>query len=225
MDRIDLERLYVQEQRSYEEIAAYFEVSVSTICRWVKKFDLVGKRKIEFEDLTGQEFGSLKVVKHVKKGRYPKGGVYHVWECCCKCGEVVYVRGGNLKEGQKTCKICASNALSDKLKQFPFDSKVWFRILYRVKNKGLDLDVTADYLYDLFQQQQGVCAITGVPIHLGRSGQRTTTASPDRIDSSKGYVVGNVQWVHKTVNSMRNSMSLEEFRDWCKLVVDFKTPA
>jgi len=48
----------------------------------------------------------------------------------------------------------------------------------------------------------------------------TSTASPDRIDPSKGYVEGNVRWVHKTINSMRNSMCDQEFRRWCRLVCE-----
>ena len=45
------------------------------------------------------------------------------------------------------------------------------------------------------------------------------TASLDRIDSSKGYIEGNVQWVHKRVNLMKGNMSTENFIEWCNLVV------
>jgi hypothetical protein len=45
------------------------------------------------------------------------------------------------------------------------------------------------------------------------------SASLDRIDSSKGYVKGNVQWTHKTVNIMKQAMSDEELIDWCKVIV------
>ena len=37
------------------------------------------------------------------------------------------------------------------------------------------------------------------------------TASLDRIDSSKGYIKGNVQWVHKNINYMKQEMTNEEF--------------
>lgn len=38
------------------------------------------------------------------------------------------------------------------------------------------------------------------------SGDTSGTASLDRIDSSKGYIKGNVRWIHKTVNKMRRDM-------------------
>ena len=44
------------------------------------------------------------------------------------------------------------------------------------------------------------------------------TASLDRIDNSKGYIVGNVQWVHKQVNFMKGTMEQKEFIKFCKLI-------
>jgi hypothetical protein len=49
-----------------------------------------------------------------------------------------------------------------------------------------------------------------------------TTASVDRIDSSKGYIKGNVQWVHKTINKMKWGYSQGEFIEFCEAVVKHK---
>ena len=40
----------------------------------------------------------------------------------------------------------------------------------------------------------------------------------DRIDSSKGYVKGNVQWVHKNVNLMKGKFDQEYFIEMCKKI-------
>jgi len=45
------------------------------------------------------------------------------------------------------------------------------------------------------------------------------TASLDRIDSSKGYIEGNVQWVHRKINMMKQSYTQEEFIELCQAVV------
>ena len=45
-----------------------------------------------------------------------------------------------------------------------------------------------------------------------------TTASLDRIDSTKGYFIENVQWVHKYVNIMKWHTANQEFIEWCKLI-------
>lgn len=45
-----------------------------------------------------------------------------------------------------------------------------------------------------------------------------TTASLDRIVSTKGYVEGNVQWVCKMVNIMKNVYDQEDFINMCKKI-------
>jgi hypothetical protein len=45
-----------------------------------------------------------------------------------------------------------------------------------------------------------------------------TTASLDRIDSSKGYTIDNVQWVHKTVNLMKRELNQQDFIDICNKI-------
>lgn len=44
------------------------------------------------------------------------------------------------------------------------------------------------------------------------------TASLDRIDNSKGYEEGNIQWVHKDVNFMKRTYSQEYFIKLCTLI-------
>jgi len=51
-----------------------------------------------------------------------------------------------------------------------------------------------------------------------KTGQFPTTASLDRIDSTKSYHKDNIQWVHKRVNRMKMNYTMEEFVDWCKKV-------
>ena len=48
-----------------------------------------------------------------------------------------------------------------------------------------------------------------------------TSASLDRIDSSKGYIEGNVQWVHKDINKIKTDMSDNKFIEWCKLIAEY----
>jgi hypothetical protein len=64
--------------------------------------------------------------------------------------------------------------------------------------------------------------LTGIEIFFDKE---ETTASLDRVDSSKGYIQGNIQWIHKRLNWMKGDMSELEFRQWCKRVVDHKKTA
>ncbi len=91
------------------------------------------------------------------------------------------------------------------------------------KSKGLIFEVSIDYLWDLYVAQEGECKLSGVLIPLNRSKSQTILASLDRIDSSKGYIVGNVQWVHTDINFLKSSMDNQVFIDWCVRISNTQT--
>ncbi len=63
------------------------------------------------------------------------------------------------------------------------------------------------------------CAISGLPItYRVLCRQKTATASLDRIDSSKGYLIGNVQWIHKDVNRLKMDMDEQKLFNLSKSI-------
>ena len=85
--------------------------------------------------------------------------------------------------------------------------------------RDIPFNVSLQYVGDLFEKQKGYCALTGQKLTLKKTLKDTTaTASLDRKDSSKGYIQGNLQWVHKDVNRMKNNLKEETFVDLCKKV-------
>jgi hypothetical protein len=74
-------------------------------------------------------------------------------------------------------------------------------------------------------QCDGLCALTGYPLlHCHAEDNLTTSAlfnaSVDRVDSSLGYVVGNVQLVGTRINLMKGDKSNDEFWSFCRKVTD-----
>ena len=70
--------------------------------------------------------------------------------------------------------------------------------------------ITRGYLCGLWDKQEGCCAITGkAMVHKNGS---LYTVSVDRIDSSLGYVEGNVQLVCKAINLAKNHHADAEIR-------------
>ena len=94
---------------------------------------------------------------------------------------------------------------------------------HEARKRRKPFNVTIEDLATIFEKQNGRCALSGVPIKISRSteinGDRTT-ASLDRIDSFRGYEVDNCQFIHKIVNVMKNSLSDEEFIEWCRLIAN-----
>lgn len=92
------------------------------------------------------------------------------------------------------------------------------RVKLGASERGLEYSVSNDYLDALILAQQFKCALSGIDIAFPpqKRGERVNyTASLDRIDSSKGYVDGNLQWVHKDVNIMKNDFDQTRFINLC----------
>jgi hypothetical protein len=81
----------------------------------------------------------------------------------------------------------------------------------------LDWGLTIEDASILLAQQDGRCALSG--ICLVTSGDfKEITASIDRIDSSKGYTIDNVQLVHKDINMMKQAFEQSYFISLCQKV-------
>lgn len=91
----------------------------------------------------------------------------------------------------------------------------------RSKNRGYSCTVTVKDLMELYKNQNGKCAITGMDMTIDRSpGQwHTYNVSVDRINNDKGYDLNNVQLVCQHINVMRGTLSVEEFLSLCKEIV------
>jgi hypothetical protein len=97
--------------------------------------------------------------------------------------------------------------------------KTTFNVFKRnAKLRDIEFDVSIEYIWKLFLLQNRRCAITGEPIEFGKN----SSASLDRINNSRGYIKGNVWWVHKKVNSIKNDMSLSEMYSWCEKILQNK---
>ena len=95
-------------------------------------------------------------------------------------------------------------------------------VILGAKKRGLEYNVTPEYLWNLFSTQNRKCALSGLTITLDpkfsmnfKTKNFTQTASLDRIDNTKGYVEGNVQWLHKWVNFMKLDFNQSEFIELC----------
>lgn len=92
----------------------------------------------------------------------------------------------------------------------------WHQVKDNAKRRKLSLTISLDYAWKLFLKQSRRCALSGEKLCFRtRCQSKDGTASLDRIDSNLGYVKGNVQWVHKHINVMKNRFPAEDFIEWC----------
>lgn len=94
--------------------------------------------------------------------------------------------------------------------------------------KKLSVEITKQYIIDLYHQQTGLCAITKQKMtHIAYSrGEEkkhiinNINISVDRIDSNKGYTKDNIQLVCAIINRMKSDLSNEQFVELCNLVCE-----
>ena len=140
---------------------------------------------------------------------------------CPDCNsEQSYGRKDHYKQAVKgnwKCKKC-SNKINSFAGRHNDISITWFNVKMKSGlSRGYQWDLTIEFLWELYIKQDKKCALSGLPIGWAETGL-TATASIDRIDSSEGYVVENVQLVHKDVNFMKQQFNQEYFIEVCKAV-------
>jgi hypothetical protein len=167
-------------------------------------------KKIE---MIGKTYGMLKVLNEHSKN---KNG--HIkYTCLCECGVEKNVFGTHLRGGKIVSCGCKNRVKG-------VSGGQWYSIIKgslktRQKRSNLEVDITKEYINNLFKEQCGKCALSGLDITLPeRWKDRSYTASLDRIDSSIGYVKDNIQWVHKKINIMKNMFPQGMFIFLCNKV-------
>lgn len=100
----------------------------------------------------------------------------------------------------------------------------WARIFskqrYEAQRRGLTFTVTVQDAWKVINDQQWRCALSGMQFTSGGAASRTQF-SMDRIDSSKGYEPGNIQFTTLIVNLCKRNLSDPEFIDLCKKVAGY----
>ncbi len=96
-----------------------------------------------------------------------------------------------------------------------------FRSILHGARRRKQCDLVEDDLLLLWEKQHGRCAYCGTEMTYERGGRKPTTVSIDRIDSSEGYTVSNVVLACTACNLGKGQMTVEEFLEHCRRVVNF----
>jgi len=154
-----------------------------------------GKTKAEWQD-------------HLKK---PTTVKYH--ELKCDCGSIKFYRENYIKKIQ-SCKSCTPKLTGEKNKTHGKSNTLEYIILMtaksRAKKRNLEFSIN---LEDIIVPK--LCPIFEIQIDkrtLKNSKRKPLDNSPslDRIDSSKGYVKGNVAVISYLANSIKNEGNADE---------------
>ena len=133
---------------------------------------------------------------------FPKTGKWHLKKCQ-NCYATTY-RKYNM-------------AKATRLRRFIHDCK------RKSERMSWTFNLTVEFLEELFEEQKGLCPITGFEMTLEGTREfkkKRFTASLDRIDSGKGYTKDNVWFVTLQANYMKSQLTMEELVNWCQRIVE-----
>ena len=97
----------------------------------------------------------------------------------------------------------------------------------RAKANNLDYNIDADYLMELWEEQEGCCSLSGIKLVLekgsGVNEVHPYTPSIDKIDSKGGYTRGNVRITCYHMNVALNKYGLEGFDKLVQAYIEYNT--
>lgn len=210
----------------YNQLHQYF------ILKGVQPRKAVRRKSIRPKAPKGETFGLWTVVSdEVKAGTEvnpdSKDRTLY-WLVQCKCGHLSWKNPQHLKDGTSTrCKKCGNKSYLTKDGEVEVNAILlskFRRILQGLPNRKkvsqFDFNITPEYLTQLYNKNNK-CALSGIDltVDLTKTVQQQNI-SIDRIDSSKGYIEGNIQLVDKKINMMKGILDNQEFIDLCCKVAE-----
>lgn len=159
---------------------------------------------------------------------------------CHICGkyfpESTFHKVGNSKKysyrnnRDNRCPQCKSIQNKHNREKFSDNEKlksILYNRLYGAKDRAtknkIEFNISIEDLLSLWNSQNGLCAISNVPMTFCLDNGRTfTNVSIDRINPNLGYIKENIQLVCMAVNQMKSDMSLEELYMFCEAIINNK---
>ena len=88
-------------------------------------------------------------------------------------------------------------------------------------NRNIEFTITVEDILELWETQRGLCKLSKIPMtitHGTNTSQNPTKVSIDRIDSSIGYHIHNIQLITWQLNCGKSVWSNKQLIDLCKTV-------
>lgn len=123
---------------------------------------------------------------------------------------------------RRTCRDCSNKQKRDWKSSDPA-TYLYSRLGRQSGPKKIEVSIDKEFLRELWEAQNGKCAVTGLHMTYFPREQRHSTGlngSVDRLDGLKGYVKGNVRLVCARVNAMRSSGEDADLLWWCKQIIE-----
>lgn len=130
-------------------------------------------------------------------------------------------KDGRCKECKRKQNLKAREEYSDEKKLYKTIQERVLAAKRRAKGKGIPCTITKEFILDLWNKQNGLCAISKIPMTYEMDAGRVyTNISIDQIEQGKGYTEDNVQLICMAVNQLKSDWDMNTVKYICKMVVN-----
>ena len=156
-----------------------------------------------FVNLLDERFGKLVAKERLHVNKFHRT----VWRCECDCGSIKEISSISLINGDsQSCGCHQKNTVTTHGMTGSKEFEIFHGSKNRAKVKGLDFNIE---LSDIVIPD--TCPYLGIPIFPHEGGSSAyNSPTLDRIDSSMGYVKGNVEVISYRANVIKNCGTIEE---------------
>lgn len=205
---------WTEEEREYLR-QNYLSSNIETVCEFLGRNEREVKRVAtkqlglvvrETKGWSEQEISILQTV-------YPEHGVNETCKLLNRSRYSVWKKAGLLK---------LSHPLYNGYEEI--SGAYWKSLIYGANLRNISFDVKIEECWSLFIKQNRLCALSGVQLVFehSRSLRSQQTASLDRIDSKKCYTIDNLQWIHKSIQRMKNNSNESDFIEMCHKISAYR---
>jgi hypothetical protein len=214
---------FLDENLSTKEIASKYGCSQSLLELKYKEFDLIPPKR---KNLVGKKWQYFEVIEKIgSRGESGKQSIY--WKCLCRCGNIKELSTKDIKSENRISCGCIYQELDYRQKHGNWrgfqeiPGKYWSQLKRGAKNRNIEFNISIEDIWNKFIQQDRKCALSNIELVFPTSLRLSNgTASLDRKDSTIGYTVDNIQWIHKDINFMKQEYNQEYFVEICKKIAE-----
>ena len=135
---------------------------------------------------------------------------------CNHCGKSFIYKGGPAHFNRSKNHYCSISCLCENNRKYEEYHnkgnkryKIWCNAKKRAKQKGLDFNIELGDIPEIPER----CPVLGIKIKSNTTNAPLDSSpSLDRIDSSKGYIKGNVRIISNRANRIKADATVEELR-------------